>query len=43
VLIPETVWNEVREQLTVPVRELTRHYDFYRRCDVLVIANEWAD
>ena len=43
VLVPEPVWNEVKSQVIVPVRELARHYDFYRRCDVLVIGNELAD
>jgi 4-amino-4-deoxy-L-arabinose transferase-like glycosyltransferase len=43
VLVPEPVWNEVKAQVKVPARELARHYDFYARCEVLVIGNEWAD
>ncbi|HVK14752.1 MAG TPA: glycosyltransferase family 39 protein [Gemmataceae bacterium] len=43
VLMTEPTWNEVKAQVKVPVRELARHYDFYQRCDVLVLGNEWAD
>lgn len=43
VIIPVPVWERIQAEVTVPTRELARHYDFYARCDVLVLANPYID
>lgn len=38
--VPEPFWEkEVKPRVKVTTREVARHYDFYRNCDVLVIRN----
>jgi 4-amino-4-deoxy-L-arabinose transferase-like glycosyltransferase len=39
-VVPATVWeNELRGKVPGPCRQLARHRDFYRRCDVVVVTN----
>ena len=42
-VVPADVFDQLAPRLTVPVRVLGRHYDFYARRDILVVANEHAD
>jgi hypothetical protein len=37
--IPEPTWSRwVQDKVRAPHRVVARHYDFYRNCDVLVVA-----
>ena len=40
--VPAVRWNEMAAGVTVPHRVVARHFDFMRKCDVLVITNEPA-
>ncbi len=38
--VPEPTWRKwIQDKVAVPYHEAGRHFDFYRNCDVLVIAN----
>ena len=38
--VPEPTWNRwVADRVTVPHRVVARRFDFYKNCDVLVVAN----
>ncbi|MBO0699554.1 MAG: hypothetical protein J2P46_14255, partial [Zavarzinella sp.] len=41
-LVPDDVWPELSKKLAVPMKEITRHYDFYARHEIVVLANEYA-
>jgi 4-amino-4-deoxy-L-arabinose transferase-like glycosyltransferase len=39
--VPAEVWNAMpKDRVKVPCREVARHFDFYRNCDVVVITND---
>ena len=40
--VPAARWNEMAAGVTVPHRVAARHYDFLKKCDVLVVTNEPA-
>lgn len=37
--VPESVWHTVRSTMPETCRVVARHYDLYRRCQVLVVSN----
>jgi 4-amino-4-deoxy-L-arabinose transferase-like glycosyltransferase len=38
-LVPAPVWNEMEQRVTTHYRVIGRQRDFYRHCDVVVVAN----
>ena len=39
--VTEETWNAwLKDKVSVPHREVARHFDFYRNCQVLVITNQ---
>lgn len=41
--VPETAWQELRQKGFTHGEPVARHRDFYRNCEILVIANHPAD
>jgi len=37
--LPATDWERLRSQVPTPYREVSRHRDLFRRCDVVVVTN----
>jgi 4-amino-4-deoxy-L-arabinose transferase-like glycosyltransferase len=42
VLVPDDVWEKLSKALTTPVHVIAKHYDFYARREIVVIANEYT-
>jgi 4-amino-4-deoxy-L-arabinose transferase-like glycosyltransferase len=42
VCLPNDVWPKLSAKLSTPVTVVGKHYDFYARREILVIANEYA-
>jgi hypothetical protein len=38
--VPAKTWEQVEPKVTVPIRIVARHRDFYRNCDILVVTND---
>jgi hypothetical protein len=38
--VPAGLWKQIAPQISTPHAEVARHYDFYRRTDVVVIRNQ---
>jgi hypothetical protein len=38
--VPAARWDEMAASVSVPHRVAARHYDFMKKCEVLVITNE---
>ena len=37
--VPAGLWKQIAPQISTPYTEVARHYDFYRRTDVVVVRN----
>jgi hypothetical protein len=40
--LPAKLWEEIAPHILTPHAEVARHYDFYRRTDVVVVRNSAA-
>jgi hypothetical protein len=40
--VPAGLWKQIAPQISTPHAEVARHYDFYRRTDVVVVRNSAA-
>ncbi len=40
VFLPASVWEQLRQQHPGTVRELARHHDLYRRCEIVLVTNQ---
>jgi 4-amino-4-deoxy-L-arabinose transferase-like glycosyltransferase len=38
--VPAPAWDDLRPRVPVPCRLLGRRYDFYRKCDVVLVTNQ---
>jgi 4-amino-4-deoxy-L-arabinose transferase-like glycosyltransferase len=39
-VLPAQAWQALERKVTIPYRQLARHYDLYRHCEIVIVSNQ---